>query len=137
MAADPAGPAPADPRAPAARRGGRGLSWPWSILPWMPGGPAHLDPLTADQAPVLAGFLKALHQPAPTDAPHNPHRGVPLNDRLDYLTPRIDRLAAETNLITPRIREVWARALAAPSTSRRPGCTATPTPATCCRRTAS
>ncbi|MBR7618341.1 aminoglycoside phosphotransferase family protein [Phenylobacterium sp. 20VBR1] len=93
---------------------GEGYPWPWSILPWMPGGPAHLDPLTADQAPVLAGFLKALHQPAPTDAPHNPHRGVPLNDRLDYLTPRIDRLAAETNLITPRIREVWARALAAP-----------------------
>ncbi|CAN5821501.1 aminoglycoside phosphotransferase family protein [soil metagenome] len=93
---------------------GEGYPWPWSILPWMPGGPADQDPLRADQAPVLAGFLKALHQPAPADAPRNAHRGVPLADRLDYLTPRIDRLAAETGYITPRIREVWARALAAP-----------------------
>ena len=92
---------------------GEGYPWPWSVLPWMPGGPADLDPLRADQAPVLAGFLKALHQPAPAEAPHNAHRGVPLADRLDYLTPRIARLAAETDLITPRVREVWARALAA------------------------
>lgn len=99
------------------RRGGpgRGYPWPWSILPWMPGGPADLDPLRADQAPVLAGFLKALHQPPQHPrAPRNPHRGVPLAERVDYLTPRIARLAAETDFITPRIRAVWARALAAP-----------------------
>lgn len=93
---------------------GDGYPWPWSVLPWMPGGPTDLDPLSADQAPVLAGFLKALHRPAPADAPHNPHRGVPLAGRLDYLTPRIARLAAETDLVTPRIRDVWARALATP-----------------------
>ena len=93
---------------------GEGYPWPWSILPWLPGGPADLDPLVADQAPVLAGFLKALHQPAPADAPRNAHRGIPLAQRLDYLTPRIDRLAAETGFITPRVREVSARALATP-----------------------
>ncbi|WP_340646125.1 aminoglycoside phosphotransferase family protein [Phenylobacterium sp.] len=93
---------------------GEGYPWPWSILPWMPGGPVDLDPLRADQAPVLAGFLKALHQPAPAEAPRNAHRGVPLADRLDYLTPRIARLAAETGFITPRIREVWERALVTP-----------------------
>ena len=99
------------------RRGapGRGYPWPWSILPWMPGGPADLDPLRPDQAPVLAGFLKALHQPpAHPRAPRNPHRGVPLVERTDYLAPRFARLAAETDLITPRVREVWDRALAAP-----------------------
>ncbi|MDO8801929.1 aminoglycoside phosphotransferase family protein [Phenylobacterium sp.] len=93
---------------------GEGYPWPWSVLPWMPGGPADLDPLAAHQALVLAGFLKALHQPAPAQAPHNPHRGVPLAERLGYLTPRIDRLAAETGFITPRVREVWNRALATP-----------------------
>lgn len=93
---------------------GEGYPWPWSVLPWMIGGPVDLDPLRADQAPVLAAFLKALHQPAPAQAPHNPHRGVPLADRLDYLNPRIARLATETGFITPRVQEVWARALAAP-----------------------
>lgn len=94
---------------------GRGYPWPWSILPWMPGGPADLDPLRADQAPVLAGFLKALHQPPQHPrTPRNPHRGVPLAERADYLAPRFARLAAETDFITPRIRAVWERALAAP-----------------------
>lgn len=93
---------------------GQGYAWPWSVLPWIQGGPADLDPLRGDQAPVLAGFLKALHRRAPADAPRNPHRGVPLADRLDYLTPRLERLAAETAFITPRVREVWARALATP-----------------------
>lgn len=93
---------------------GAGYPWPWSVLPWLPGGPVYLDPLHADQALVLAGFFKALHQPAPAQAPRNAHRGIPLADRLDYLTPRITRLAAETTLITPRVREVWAQALATP-----------------------
>ena len=93
---------------------GAAYPWPWSIVPWMPGGPADLDPLAADQAPVLAGFLQALHQPAPDDAPRNPHRGVPLAERADDLAPRFARLAAETGLITPRIRQVWERALATP-----------------------
>ncbi len=94
--------------------GGEAYPWPWSVLPWMPGGAVDLDPLNADQAPVLAGFLKALHQPAPADAPHNPHRGVALAERVDYLTPRFARLAAETGFITPRVRQVWERALATP-----------------------
>ena len=93
---------------------GEGYPWPWSILPWMPGGPADLDPLNAEQAPVLARFLKALHRPAPDHAPRNACRGVPLAQRLDVLTPRIDRLAAESGFITPRIRDLWDRALAAP-----------------------
>ena len=95
-------------------RPGEGYGWPWSVLPWIDGGPADLDPLAADQAPALAGFLKALHRPAPADAPRSAHRGVPLAERLDLLTPRIARLAAETGFITPRIRQVWERALAAP-----------------------
>ncbi|WP_421933259.1 aminoglycoside phosphotransferase family protein [Phenylobacterium sp.] len=93
---------------------GEGYPWPWSVLPWMPGGPADLDPLRADQAPVLARFLKAVHRPAPDDAPLNMGRGLPLRERVSYVAPRMARLAAETDLITPRIREVWDRALAAP-----------------------
>lgn len=88
--------------------------WPWSLLPWMAGGPADLDPPRADQARVWADFLRALHRPAPPEAPHNPHRGVPLATRMDHLRERLDRLAAATDLITPGVRKVLEIALAAP-----------------------
>ncbi len=88
--------------------------WPWSILPWMAGGPADLDPPRADQALVWVNFLRALHRPAPPDAPHNAYRGVPLATRADYLDERLERVARTTDLITPRICKVWAAALTTP-----------------------
>lgn len=57
--------------------------WPWSIVPWAPGRSAGTR--TAGERTVLAeplaAVVRALHVPAPADAPPNPVRGVPLLDR--------------------------------------------------------
>jgi aminoglycoside phosphotransferase (APT) family kinase protein len=56
-----------------------GYPYAWSVTPFFEGDPADLAPPDQDQAEALAGFLKALHQPAPDEAPRNPYRGVPLS----------------------------------------------------------
>jgi aminoglycoside phosphotransferase (APT) family kinase protein len=84
------------------------------VLPWLPGAPADLRSPRADQAPVFAAFLRALHRPAPADAPRNPVRGVPLAERAPVAEGRLARLAAATDLVTPQLRALWAAALAAP-----------------------
>jgi aminoglycoside phosphotransferase (APT) family kinase protein len=92
-----------------------GYPWPWSIVPYLPGEPA----ATADRldlplaAAAIAGFLGAMHVPAPADAPPNPFRGVPLAERaenfgkndLNTLAGQVDRAA---------VLAVWEDALAAP-----------------------
>ena len=67
-------------------RPGSGFPWSWSVVRWFPGQSALLAPprdvaTTATTAVALGRFLRALHQPAPEDAPHNPWRGVPLAAR--------------------------------------------------------
>lgn len=81
---------------------GPGYPWSWSIVPFAPGRIAAVDP-PADPvaaARTLGSFLKALHVPAPPDAPPNPSRGGPLAGRagtdmvnLDALAGRVDRAA--------------------------------------------
>ena len=88
--------------------------WPWSIVPWLSGETADLAPLTADQAKPLARFLRALHVAAPADAPNNPSRGVPLQQRATAVEERMLRLAKKTSLITSTITKVWESALQAP-----------------------
>src|SRR5678815_2309167 len=53
-------------------RPGCGFPWSWSVVPWLPGQSALLAPLqdVATGAVALGRFLRALHQPAPGDAPH-------------------------------------------------------------------
>ncbi len=57
--------------------------WHWSVVPWIDGLGA--DRVTADErrglASDLARFIGEMHVPAPADAPRNPVRGVPLEDR--------------------------------------------------------
>lgn len=99
------------------RRGvpGCGYPWHWSVLPWLPGSPADSSPPAASEAPVLAEFLNALHVPAPPSAPHNPYRGVPLADRRETVTPRLERLAGHP-AVTAAVREAWQAGLdAAPA----------------------
>jgi aminoglycoside phosphotransferase (APT) family kinase protein len=77
-----------------------GYPWHWSICHWLPGRSA-ADAPPVDQAATaraLAAFVKALHRPAPVDAPTNPFRGVALaaralavNDRAVALADVIDR----------------------------------------------
>ncbi len=88
--------------------------WPWSVTPWLEGETADLSPPDADQGEILAGFFEALHRPAPAEAPLNAFRGVPLATRVDVFAGRTARLESKTDLVTERIRAIWADAVAAP-----------------------
>lgn len=96
------------------------LAWahPWSITRWVPGRrvadvPVNERGLMVDQ---LAAFLRALHAPAPDDAPHNHVRGVPLSDRAAIMG---RQLGDWGNRIDPHDRAVyeqaWSDGLAAPA----------------------
>lgn len=97
--------------------------WPWSIVPWFDGeplGPRTLsDREAVDMADDLAAFLHTLHQPAPTDAPSNPFRGVPLAARAE----RTEALLVGASLsrdLGRQLRYRWQQALAADEWRREP-----------------
>jgi aminoglycoside phosphotransferase (APT) family kinase protein len=95
-------------------RPGCGFPWSWSITSWFPGQTALRTPpqdlSTAGDA--LGHFLRALHQPAPVEAPHNPWRGVPLAARTSVL---MDHLQHVDGLVDrAAVLELWERALSAP-----------------------
>lgn len=93
---------------------GCGFPWRWSVVPWFVGVAADLEPPDAGRAGHLGEFLRALHTAAPEDAPRNPYRGVPLWNRAPLVEERLSRLAEHTSAITPRVRDAWQAALAAP-----------------------
>jgi len=96
--------------------------WPWSISAWIAGTPADVVEPGANDAVSFAGFLRALHQPAPPDAPHNPLRGVPLRERAPRFDERLQRLAGVPAFtrVEAGLRRVWTDALdASPATERR------------------
>jgi aminoglycoside phosphotransferase (APT) family kinase protein len=56
--------------------------WPWSVCRYVPGRPVGSRGLPGTTpGRELASFLRALHAPAPDEAPRNPWRGVPLVQR--------------------------------------------------------
>lgn len=56
---------------------GCGYPWPWAVVPWLGGEPGDREPVAdPESALLLARFLRALHEPAPTDAPRNQFRGA-------------------------------------------------------------
>jgi aminoglycoside phosphotransferase (APT) family kinase protein len=85
--------------------------WSWSVVPWLPGRNA-VETQANDwhaAAYQIGGFLRALHRPAPADAPTNAFRSIPLADRgprlsehLDVVGDRVDRA---------RVLDVWNRVL--------------------------
>ena len=87
--------------------------WSWSVVPWLAGVPGLRTALTRpdDTAERLGRFLRALHQDAPSDAPHNPYRGVALERRAETFEERVGTLATEIDV--EAIRRVWDRGLAA------------------------
>jgi len=86
--------------------------WPWSITPWFPGRAAVEALPKAEEAPRLAHFLQALHQPAPDNAPYNPPRGCPLHEHAYLTEARIERFLSN-GLLSNRISKVWEEALLA------------------------
>jgi len=88
--------------------------WCWSVQPWLAGETANLQEPRADQAKRFADFLRSLHTPAAANAPVNPFRGVPLQQRAASVEQRMARLAVKTTLITPEIKMAWQQALNAP-----------------------
>lgn len=87
--------------------------WHWSVVAWIDGEPADRTPIAdpADGAEQLGRFLRAMHEPAPADAPANPFRGVPLRERADTFDERLLKLKA--NVDEGRLRVVWSDALEA------------------------
>lgn len=88
--------------------------WGWSVVPWFDGhraidiAPSERDALAEE----LASTLRALHVPAPANAPRNSVRGVPLRDRNDIVTPRLAG--------SPLLERCWRDALAAHEWDRPP-----------------
>jgi aminoglycoside phosphotransferase (APT) family kinase protein len=78
--------------------------WPWSITPWFEGTIASATPFAQHDglAADLGRFVREFHTVAPTDAPYNPFRGVPLTEREPAMR---DRLASG---LVPRPDDVLA-----------------------------
>ncbi|MCB9963160.1 MAG: aminoglycoside phosphotransferase family protein [Hyphomonas sp.] len=93
---------------------GRGYPFVWSVLPWIDGEAADLAPPDPAEAPVLAAFLKALHQPAQTDAPANPVRDCPLSGKQADTERRMGIVRRTTGAISPAVETAWSEGLAAP-----------------------
>jgi aminoglycoside phosphotransferase (APT) family kinase protein len=98
-----------------AGRPGCGFPWHWSITPWFDGESAlHTPPQDLTAAAAAVGqFLRALHHPAPDDAPQNPWRSVPLAARTDVLLKHLSRVGGLVDR-APAI-DLWTQACAVPS----------------------
>ncbi|WP_030546772.1 aminoglycoside phosphotransferase family protein [Streptomyces albus] len=91
---------------------------PWLVTTWVPGVSGDRAPATRapEAADALAGFLTALHRPAPGNAPVGGHgRGGPLADRAEQFARQLAS-ATEQGLVTDpgAVRAVWDDAVAAP-----------------------
>lgn len=92
----------------------------WLVATWVAGEPIDRTPLERgpESADALAGFLAALHETAPEDAPVNPHRGLPLPDHAADVERGIEAWSTEANVAA--MRQVWNDALAADPWKRDP-----------------
>jgi aminoglycoside phosphotransferase (APT) family kinase protein len=92
----------------------RTFGWPWSVVRWLPGQSLleTASPELAATGAELERFLRALHQPAPLDAPRNPWRGVPLDARTAALHEHLEQLDGIVDRAA--VLSVWDRALSAP-----------------------
>ena len=96
----------------------------WTIVRWVDGEPADHAPITrADAAGTLGGFLKALHQQAPADAPASPTRGIPLAG-CGTSSRAAPGSSPATQALMPREKPGSRPSRRRPGTARRLGCTA-------------
>ena len=94
---------------------GEEFARPWSVVPWIPGTTADVEPLGAAEGSRVADFLAALHTIASPGAPTSPFRGTPLRDRARDVEGQLARLSDRTDLVTPEFLRAWRRAVAAPT----------------------
>jgi aminoglycoside phosphotransferase (APT) family kinase protein len=92
---------------------GCGYPWRWSVVPWLPGAGADVMMPGVGQAFVWTKFLRALHVPAPDQAPRNPVRGVALGARAAAVESRMRRLERTTAMVSVAVRRAWEAGLAA------------------------
>lgn len=88
--------------------------WPWLILSWLPGTTADTGRLRngPEAARMMAEFLRAFHQKAPSDAPYNEFRGVALEQRTKVINERL--AALDDSIDHEAIRALWQQAMMAP-----------------------
>src|SRR5688500_860089 len=85
--------------------------WSWSIVPWLPGRNG-VDTPPADwhtAARQMGEFLRALHRPAPPDAPTNAFRSIPLAARGQWLLEHLEAVGGRVD--RARILDVWNQVL--------------------------
>lgn len=92
------------------------FAWPWSVIPWIPGDRALGMPRDANHAwaEELATALRAIHRPAPDDAPPNQFRGNPLSTRDEVMQERLSQFPHQASL-----HDAWSVGLAAPRATER------------------
>ncbi len=90
---------------------GPGYPWRWTLVPWIPGDRVSREVAleTRSGAIDLGTFLRALHEPAPAEAPQNPFRGIPLMERDGATRERIGALTMYLDPAT--VLSVWEAAL--------------------------
>ena len=91
-----------------------GYPYPWSVVPWFDGEMICRAPARPGEGERLAAFLKALHQPAPPEAPSNRFRGVPLTERAEAFEGRCREVEARSGSFPAHVRRAWEAGLAAP-----------------------
>jgi aminoglycoside phosphotransferase (APT) family kinase protein len=91
---------------------------PWTVTTWVPGEPLDRASISRgdDAADALAGFLRALHMEAPSEAPASLDRGAHPRDCTDGFerflhAVDLDRIPFDAQ----DIREIWDAAVAAPA----------------------
>ncbi len=91
-----------------------GYPWRWTICSWIDGAVAlEVAPDRGDRtAEELGHFLQALHQPAPSQAPTNPYRGVPLAHRDAGVRRQVPAAAGFVD--SARLMATWEQLVAEP-----------------------
>lgn len=92
----------------------------WLVTSWVEGQPADRAEVRhgVRSAEILAAFLAALHREAPSEAPANPDRGVPLERFAEETERNLEGMANDPR--AARMRESWDDALAAREWDRAP-----------------
>jgi aminoglycoside phosphotransferase (APT) family kinase protein len=88
--------------------------WHWTITPWFEGKTVDGTHLNTSEALRIAQFLKILHSQNADNAPINLHRGIPLSEKNEDVLLRMERLKKQSDLINPKIEQLWQQAVKEP-----------------------